>query len=96
MRYRDIYGPEKHVAEFVLAWSVDYERAIFHINAKVTSAVKWVWFHCEGQILKYERTNDQFCLIESSESLEMPLENKKAFKDIPSVFGRDSKSTPEN
>ena len=73
----------------VLAWSADYEQAIFHINAKVPSTVKWVWFHGEGQILKYERTNDGFCLVESSKLLEIPLENKKAFKEASSVFGRD-------
>ena len=89
MRYKDIYDREGHPGEFVLAWSVDYERAIFPISAEVIPAVKWVWLHCEGRIFKYERSNSGFCLVESCKSLEMPLENKKAFEEIPSVFGRD-------
>jgi len=89
VRYRDIYDREGQPTEVVLAWSADYEQADFCINAEVISAVQWVWFHCKGNIFKYERENDEFRLVEICKSLKMPLKNQKAFQEVPSVFGRD-------
>ena len=79
-------------SETIIAFSVDYEIAKFHIHDEIHPETQWFWTQSATQgCLKYEKADGSWILVEQADKLNYKqlcrIRTGPAFP-IPSVFGQ--------
>lgn len=112
MTYLDVFfhifgdGHLKKPAQYVLAWSIDFETAVFEIRERVHPKTAWIWFEWnvrrlrpdgvpkEGPtIYKIELSHKKIWRLAEPRSYgKVPLANSSPpFSGVPSVFPQNQR-----